>query len=216
MKHFFYAMIGLIGLTFLMIGCGTGNPGTFGTSYRQFVLEPQNPVKKVTVLSLDSTSQFKLISQEGTVVVGKSEFNIDSDEINWEELNTQAKYQAKRVNANVVLLSQDFVKEISKSKTVEVKSEFQQAAEKISLGAGGEVSKESSNKKSNTTGTNSDNTTKTKSKSSGFKLGGALNLGELSSLIPGNVKHEQVDYEAELYVIHAIYIRTNNYPGLQK
>ncbi len=152
--------LGLI--LFLMTACVSVNPGEFQTSYQQIVLQKQDPIKKVTILQLAAESQKEMIAQQGTVVVGKSQFEIDSDDIDWDVLNAQAKSQAKKIKANVVLLSQAYLKDTTKTKTVEIKSEFQKVAEDIPLVIGGETSSESSTKESKTTGTKNNHQTETK------------------------------------------------------
>lgn len=199
----------------VLTGCATTGPGPFsGGNYQQIVLNPQESVKQVTVLRLAPDSQKKMIQTPGTVVIGKSVFHIDSDELDNQTLEAQAESQAKDVDANVVLLSQCYLGDETKTKTVEKKSAFQEAAEEIPLVVGGEsYDKHSgSTKQTQYTPTGSQSTTKKHSSSLG--VGGIATLGELTALIPGNVVDETVKYQAKVYEIHAIFLRTSNYPGL--
>ena len=199
----------------VLTGCATTGPGPFsGGNYQQIVLNPQESVKQVTVLRLAPDSQKKMIQTPGTVVVGKSMFHIDSDELDNQTLEAQAESQAKDVDANVVLLSQCYLGDETKTKTVEKKSAFQEAAEEIPLVVGGESYDKHSGftKQTQYTPTGSQSTTKKHSSSLG--VGGIATLGELTALIPGNVVDETVKYQAKVYEIHAIFLRTSNYPGL--
>jgi len=97
----------IIFIASVLSGCATTSPGPFSEgNYQQIVLSPQEPVKQVTVLRLAPDSQKKMIQTSGTVVIGKSVFHIDSDELDNQTLEAQAESKAKDVDANVVLLSQ--------------------------------------------------------------------------------------------------------------
>jgi len=215
MKRNICVNIFIVFIASVLTGCATTGPGPFsGGNYQQIVLNPQESVKQVTVLRLAPDSQKKMIQTPGTVVIGKSVFHIDSDELDNQTLEAQAESQAKDVDANVVLLSQCYLGDETKTKTVEKKSAFQEAAEEIPLVVGGEsYDKHSgSTKQTQYTPTGSQSTTKKHSSSLG--VGGIATLGELTALIPGNVVDETVKYQAKVYEIHAIFLRTSNYPGL--
>ncbi len=215
MKRNICVNIFIVFIASVLTGCATTGPGPFsGGNYQQIVLNPQESVKQVTVLRLAPDSQKKMIQTPGTVVIGKSVFHIDSDELDNQTLEAQAESQAKGVDANVVLLSQCYLGDETKTKTVEKKSAFQEAAEEIPLVVGGEsYDKHSgSTKQTQYTPTGSQSTTKKHSSSLG--VGGIATLGELTALIPGNVIDETVKYQAKVYEIHAIFLRTSNYPGL--
>jgi len=202
-------------MTSVLTGCATTGPGPFsGGNYQQVVLSSQKPVKQVTVLRLAPDNQKKMIEIPGTVVIGKSVFHIDSDDLDNKTLEAQAASQAKDVDANVVLLSQCYLGDETKSKIVEKKSAFQKAAEDIPLIAGGESYDKHSGSTRHTQYTPTGSQTTTQKHSSAFGVGGFATLGELTALIPGNVVDETVKYQAEVYEIHAIFLRTPNYPGL--
>ena len=171
-------------------------------------------MKEVTVLRLAPDSQKKMIQTPETVVIGKSVFHIDSDDLDNQTLEAQAKSQAKEVNANVVLLSQCYLGDETKTKTVEKKSAFQKAAEDIPLIAGGESYERHSGSTRHTEYTPTGSETTTKKHSTSFGVGGFTTLGELTALIPGNVVDEKVKYQAQVYEMHAIFLRSPNYPGL--
>jgi hypothetical protein len=199
----------------VLTGCATTGPGPFsGGNYQQIVLNPQESVKQVTVLRLAPDSQKKMIQTPGTVVIGKSVFHIDSDELDNQTLEAQAESQAKDVDANVVLLSQCYLGGETKTKTVEKKSAFQEAAEEIPLVVGGESYDKHSGSTKQTQYTPTGRQSTTKKHSSSLGVGGIATLGELTALIPGNVVDETVKYQAKVYEIHAIFLRTSNYPGL--
>jgi hypothetical protein len=199
----------------VLTGCATTGPGPFsGGNYQQIVLNPQESVKQVTVLRLAPDSQKKMIQTPGTVVIGKSVFHIDSDELDNQTLEAQAESQAKDVDANVVLLSQCYLGDETKTKTVEKKSAFQEAAEEIPLVVGGESYDKHSGSTKQTQYTPTGRQSTTKKHSSSLGVGGIATLGELTALIPGNVIDETVKYQAKVYEIHAIFLRTSNYPGL--
>jgi hypothetical protein len=214
MKRNIVVFMLIIFIASLVTGCATIGPGPFsGGNYQQIVLSPQKPVKQVTVLRLSPDSQKKMIHTPGTVVIGKSLFRIDSDELDNQTLEAQAESQAKDVDANVVLLSQAYLEDETKTKTVEKKSEFQKAAEDISLIAGGQSYDRNSESTKQTQHTPTGSRSTTKKHSTSFGIGGFATLAELTALIPGNVVDETVQYQAKVYEIHAIFLRTPNYPG---
>ena len=202
-------------IAFVLSGCGTVSPGPFsGGSYQQIVFSPQKAIKQVTVLRLSPDSQKKMIQEPGTVVVGKSVFQIDSDDLNNQTLEAQAKSQAKDVNSNVVLLSQCYCGDQTKTKTVEKKSELQQAAEDIPFAIGGRSYDKDNGSTTKTEYTPTGSQSTTRGHSSSFGIAGAATLGDLTALIPGSVIHKEVSYDVKVYEIHAIFLRTPNYPGL--
>lgn len=214
MKRNIFGCMLIIFAVSVITGCATIGPGPFsGGNYQQIVLTPQKPVKQVTILRLAPESQKKMIQTPGTVVIGKSLFRIDSDGINNQTLEAQAESQAKDVDANVVLLSQSYLEDETKTKTVEKRSAFQKAAEDISLVAGGESYDKNSESTKQTQYTPTGSRSTTKKHSTSFGVSGFATLGELTALIPGNVVDETVQYQAKVYEIHAIFLRTPNYPG---
>ena len=214
MKRNIFVCILIIFAASVITGCATIGPGPFsGGNYQQIVLTPQKQVKQVTILRLSPESQKKMIHTPGTVVIGKSLFRIDSDELDNQTLEAQAESQAKDVDANVVLLSQSYLEDETKTKTVEKKSAFQKAAEDISLVAGGESYNKNSESTKQTQYTPTGSRTTTKKHSTSFGVSGFATLAELTALIPGNVVDETVNYQAKVYEIHAIFLRTPNYPG---
>ncbi len=215
MKRRFYSCFSMFVASFIAAGCAV-SPGQFsGANYQQVTIDPYKDVTEVTVLRLTSESQKKMIQKQGTVVIGKSVFTIDSDNLDNDILESESKAQAKAVKANVVLLSQCYDGLKTKTKTVTQKSEFQQAVEDIPLAIGGSDSDSESHSSTKTT-YNSDGSrdSKTKEESSSFAFAGAATLGELTALIPGNIVHKKVSYEVKEYEIHAIFIRTPTYAGL--
>jgi hypothetical protein len=215
MKRNICVNIFIVFIASVLTGCATTGPGPFsGGNYQQIVLNPQESVKQVTVLRLAPDSQKKMIQTPGTVVIGKSVFHIDSDELDNQTLEAQAESQAKDVDANVVLLSQCYLGDETKTKTVEKKSAFQEAAEEIPLVVGGESYDKHSGSTKQTQYTPTGRQSTTKKHSSSLGVGGIATLGELTALIPGNVIDETVKYQAKVYEIHAIFLRTSNYPGL--
>ena len=215
MKNKFYLSFVMLAAGFITTGCAV-SPGPFaGGNYQQITIDPQKKVTEVTILRLTSESQKEMIQKQGTVVIGKSLFTIDSDDIDNETLEAESKSQAKAVNANVVLLSRAYEGLKAKTKMVEEKSELQQAAEDIPLAVGASDSDTSSHSSTNTT-YNSDGSSNstTNKESSSFAFAGAATLGELTALIPGNIVQKKVDYQVKEYEIHAIFIRTPAYPGL--
>jgi hypothetical protein len=207
-----YFMVLIAG--FIVTGCAV-SPGPFaGGNYQQITIDPQKKVTQVTVLRLAPESQQEMIQKQGTVVIGKSTFHIDSDNIDTNTLEAQAKAQAKMVNANVVMLSRAYTGDKTKTKTVEEKSDFQKAAEEIPVGLGVNQGSSNSSSSTSTTYTSTGSSTSETEKSSSFGLVGGATIGELTALIPGNVVSKKVDYKVEVYEIHAIFLCSPIYPGL--
>ncbi|MBM9521025.1 hypothetical protein JWG39_14485 [Desulforhopalus vacuolatus] len=215
MRRTFYFCFIMLVAGFMTTGCAV-SPGQFaGGNYQQITLNPHKKVKEVTFLRLTSESQKEMIQKQGTVVIGKSIFTIDSDDLDSDTLETEAKAQAKAVKANVVLFSQCYEGLKTKTKIETQKSEFQQAADDIPLALGASDSETKSNSSTNTTYNSDESSDSTTQKgSSSFAFDGAATLGELTALIPGNIVHKKVNYEVKEYEIHAIFIRTPAYPGL--
>lgn len=199
----------------LTTGCAVP-PGQFaGGNYQQITLDPHKKVTEVTVLRLTADSQKEMIQKQGTEVIGKSVFTIDGDNLDTDTLEAQAKSQAQGVNANVVMLSQCYEGMKTKTKIETQKSEFQQAAEDIPMGIGGSDSDVHSHSSTKTSyDANGDKHSTTHGESSSFAFAGVATLGELTALIPGNIVHKQVNYKVKEYEVHAIFLRTPNYPGL--
>lgn len=215
MNRTFSSCFAMIAAGLITTGCAV-SPGQFaGGNYQQITLDPQEKVTEVTVLRLTAESQKEMIQKPGTVVIGKSVFTIDSDNLDTDTLNAESKAQAKAVNANVVLLSQCYEGQKTKTKVETEKSEFQQAAEDIPLGIGGSDSSSSSHSSTkrtyNADGSSHSTTTGT---SSSFAFAGVATLGELTALIPGNIVHKKVSYQVDEYEVHAIFLRAPNYSGL--
>lgn len=213
-RTLYFSLIALLGGSILS-GCSSPDAGQFaGGSYQQITLDQQKEVTTVTVLRLTADAQKEMIKKAGTVVIGKSVFTIDSDSLNDEQLEAQAKVQGKAVGANVVLLSETYTGKEEKTKIVEKKSEFQQAAEDVPLllgiDAGGTT--ESTKSVVNADGSSSYSSDEHTSPISAF---GIASLGQLTALVPGNIVHKKVQYKVSDYDIHAIYIRTPTYPGLK-
>ena len=215
MRRMFYSCFLMLIAGFITTGCAVP-PGQFGGgNYQQITLDPHKKVSKVTVLRLTAASQKEMLQKPGTTVIGKSIFTIDSDYLDAETLDAESKSQAKAVAANVVLLSQCYEGQKTKTKIETEKSEFQQAAEDIPLDIGGGVSDSSSHSSTHTT-YNADGSSHSTSSgtSSSFGFGGLASLGELTALIPGNIVHKKVNYQVKEYEIHAIFVRTPAYSGL--
>ena len=214
-QTFRLSLLALVGGAILS-GCSSApTAGSFaGGSYQQITLEQPKEVTTVTVLRLTTEAQKELIKRKGTMVIGKSVFTIDSDNLNDDQLEAQAKVQAQAVHANVVLLSETFTGKEDKTKIVEKKSDFQQAAEDVPLlfdvDAGGTTKSTSST--INSDGSSSYSSSEHTSPVSAF---GIASLGQLTALVPGNIVHEKVKYKVSDYDIHAIYIRSPMYPGLK-
>lgn len=216
MKRTFYSCCLMLVVGLATTGCAV-SPGEFaGGNYQQITLDPQQKVSEVTVLRLTAESQKEMIQKPGTVVIGKSIFTIDSDNLDTETLEAESKAQAKAVKANVVLLSQCYEGQKTKTRIETEKSEFQQAAEDIPLGIGGgdsESKSHSSTKRTyNSDGSSHSTTT---GSSSSFAFAGVATLGELTALIPGNIVHKKVNYQVKEYEVHAIFLRAPNYSGLE-
>ena len=193
-------------------GCQTANPGPFaGANYQQTTVQPTLKVSKVTVLRMSEDAATQLLSQAGVAVVGKSQFQIDSDDIAGDSLAREARAQGERVGANVVLLFQHNIGQVTKHKTVEKKSDFQRAAEGLPVAIGGSSAKGSGEESCHE---RSDGSLKCKDRYSEVGVGGAMTLGQITALLPGSVTQEDVSYQADLFEIHAIYARDPDYPGL--
>ena len=197
----------LLGLLVALAIAGCATPGPFATHYQQSTLVPSASVSSVTLLRLTDEAEQQMLAGN-VVLVGTSQF--ETDHVDRAKIEAEAKTQADKIGANVVILHQRKVYADTRTREKTVKTDWQKGLEE------NDTSFEKDSFSSSTqSGSSVDDKgvkrTKTKTKSSSVHVGGSLaGLGRAL----GGEKTVQEEYQVDIYEVRATFVRNPTYPGL--
>ena len=190
----------------VIVGCATAQPGRFATHYQQSTIVPGASVSSVTLLRLTDEAEQQMLAGKA-VLVGKSQF--ETEAVDRAKIEAEAKAQAGKIGANVVILHQRKVRADTRTRDKTVKTDWQKGLEENDTSF--EKGSSSSSEQSSTTHEDGVTRTKTKTNSSSVNIGGSVaGIGRML----GGEKTVQEEYQVDIYEVRAVFVRDPTYPGL--